>query len=233
MLIHSRSSHFKNQKAYSFIIIFGLALSLSLGFLITQMIYNFTSFDHFHENKDRIYRLITTRTGENKTDDFATAPFPMSSALTNTVPGIEASAVWMWGMGGNAIGRGMVFPMYTSFAGEDFFWLFSYKLKYGDPAAALLEPNSIVLTSEIADRFFGKDNPVGEVLQFGNWGDYKVTGVLEDMSHLKTHIFMRPIISLSTLPSLEKRGMKIKTKNRPAGPRGFCTGSAATRIGIR
>jgi putative ABC transport system permease protein len=195
------------NKGYSFIIIFGLALSLSLSLLITQMIYNFTRFDCFHENKDQIYRLVTTRTGEKRTEDFATAPFPMASALTDAVPGIEASTVWTWGLGGNAIGRGKVFPLRTRFAGEDFFRLFSYRLKHGDPAVALRQPNSIVLTSEIAFLFFGEDNPVGEVLQFGKWGDYTITGVLEDTSRLKTHIDLRSMISLSTLLSLEKRGM--------------------------
>jgi len=195
------------NKGYSFIIIFGLALSLSLSLLITQMIYNFTRFDRFHENKDRIYRLVTTRTGDNRTEDFATAPFPMASALTDAIPGIEASTVWTWGVGGNAICRGKVFPLYTSFAGEDFFRLFSYKLKHGDPAVALRQPNSIVLTSEIASIFFGEDDPVGEILQFGRWGDYTITGVLEDTSRLKTHIDLRSMISLSTLPSFEKREM--------------------------
>lgn len=197
----------RKNKGYSFIIIFGLALSLSLSLLITQMIYNFTSFDRFHKNKDRIYRLVTTRIGENRTEDFATAPFPMASALTDAVPGIEASTVWTWGLSGNAIGRGKVFALRTRFAGEDFFRLFSYKLKHGDPALVLAQPNSIVLTSEIADIFFGEDNPVGEILQFGQWGDYTVTGVLEDTSRLKTHIDLRSMISLSTLPSFEKRGM--------------------------
>ncbi len=197
----------RKNRAYSFIIIFGLALSLSLSLLITQVIYNFTRFDRFNENKDRIYRLVTTRTGENRTDNFATAPFPMASALADAVPGIEASTLWTWGPEGNAIGRGKVFPLKTAFAGEDFFRLFSYKLKHGDPAAALQQPNSIVLTSEIASIFFGEDNPVGEVLQFGKWGDYTITGVLEDTSRLKTHIDLRSMISLSTLPSFEKRGM--------------------------
>ena len=205
--LHITFRNIIKNKGYSFIIIFGLALSLSLSLLITQMIYNFTRFDRFHENKDRIYRLVTTRTGENRTEDFATAPFPMASALTGTISGIEASTVWTWGLAGNAIGRGKVFPLYTSFAGEDFLRLFSYKLKHGDPAVALQRPNSIVLTSKIADIFFGEDNPVGEILQFGKWGDYTITGVLEDTSRLKTHISLFSIISLSTLPSMEKRGM--------------------------
>ncbi len=205
--IHVTLRNIRKNKAYSFIIIFGLALSLSLSLLITQIIYNFTRFDRFHENKDRIYRLVTARTGETRTDDFATAPFPMASALTDAVPGIEAATIWTWGVSGNAIGRGKVFPLRTRFAGEDFFRLFSYRLKHGDPVLALRQPNSIVLTSEIAFLYFGEDNPVGEVLQFGKWGDYTVTGVLEDTSRLKTHITLRSMISLSTLLSLEQQGM--------------------------
>ncbi len=205
--IHVTLRNIRKNRGYSFIIIFGLALSLSLSLLITQIIYNFTRFDRFHENKDRIYRLVTARTGENRTDDFATAPFSVASALIDAVPGIEAATIWTWGVGGNAIGRGKVFPLRTRFAGEDFFRLFSYKLKHGDPAAALRQPNSIVLTSEIASLYFGEDNPVGEVLQFGQWGDYTVTGVLEDTSRLKTHITLRSMISLSTLLFLERQGI--------------------------
>ena len=103
---HITFRNITKNKGYSFIIIFGLALSLSLSLLITQMIYNFTRFDRFHENKDRIYRVVTTRTGEKWTEDFATAPFPMVSALTDDVPGIEASTVWIWGPGGNGISLG-------------------------------------------------------------------------------------------------------------------------------
>ncbi len=205
--LHITWRNIRKNRGYSFIVIFGLALSLSLSLLITQIIYNFMRFDRFHENKDRIYRLVTTRTGENRTDDFATAPFPMASALTDTVPGIEASTIWTWGVSGNAIGRGKVFPLRTRFAGEDFFRLFSYRLKHGDPAIALLQPNSIVLTSEIASLYFGEDNPVGEILQFGKWGDYTVTGVLEDTSRLKTHISLRSMISVSTLLSFEQQGI--------------------------
>ncbi len=204
---------YKN-KFYSFIIIFGLALSLSLSLLISQILYNFSSFDRFHENKDRIYRLVTTRIGENRTENYATAPFPMGSSPADFVPGIEASTVWTWGLGGNAVYRDKVFPLHTSFAGKDFFRLFSYKLKHGDPAVALVQPNSIVLTSEIASIFFGEDNPAGKILRFGKWGDYTITGVLEDSSRLKTHISLKSIISLSTLLSLEKREMlKSRSEN--------------------
>jgi putative ABC transport system permease protein len=199
----------RRNKGYSFINILGLALSLGLGLLLIQMIRSFTSFDEFQANKDRVFRLITTRTGGDEAHDFATAPFPLAPALAAEVPGVEASAVWTWGIGGNAVCQGKVLPLSTNFAGPDFFRVFSFKLERGDPATALLEPNSIVLAADVAERFFGGDDPVGEVIQLGKWGDYRITGVLEDTTRLKTHIEGATFVSLSTIPALEARKLLV------------------------
>ncbi|MDH4196715.1 MAG: ABC transporter permease [Candidatus Aminicenantes bacterium] len=195
----------RRNKGYSFINIFGLALSLGLGLLIIQMIINLTSFDRFQANKERIFRLNTTRTAENEVRRFGTSPYPLASAVAEEVPGVEASTVWGSWVGGNAVCRGKMLPLWANFAGPDFFRVFSFRLKHGDPAAALREPYSIVLASKVAERFFGDDDPVGEVIRLGKWGDYTITGVLEDISRLKTHMNLGSIISLSTLVSLEKQ----------------------------
>lgn len=199
----------RRNKGYSLINIVGLALSLGLGLLLIQMIVSFTSFDEFQANKDRVFRLITTRTGGDEARDFATAPYPLAPALAAEVPGVEASALWAWGIGGNGVCRGKMLPFRANFAGPDFFRVFSYRLERGDPAAALREPNSIVLSAQVAQRFFGGDDPVGEVLRLGQWGDYKITGVLEDMTRLKTHLQVGSLVSLSTMPALE--GQKLLT----------------------
>ena len=195
----------RRNKGYSFINILGLALSLGLGLLIIQMIASFTGFDKFQANKERIFRVITTRTGGDEAKDFATAPMPLAPALAEGVPGVEASAVLGWGIGGNGVCRGKVLPLSANFAGPDFFRIFSYKLDRGDPATALREPNSIVLAADVAERFFGGDDPVGEVIRLGKWGDYRVTGVLGDVTRLKTHMELGSLVSLSTLAALEGR----------------------------
>jgi putative ABC transport system permease protein len=193
----------RRTKGYSFINIFGLALSLGLGLLLIQMIINFMSYDRFQANKDRIYRVNTWRSGEGKADDYASTPLPIASALLRESPGIEAVTQWAPAFGGNAVCRGKILPLSAYFADSDFFRVFSFKLDHGDPASALREPNSIVLSSKVAEMFFGTDSPVGQVIQFGKWGDYKITGVLADTSRLKSHIEVRSLISLSTLASLE------------------------------
>ncbi len=199
----------RRNKGYSFINIFGLALSLGLSLLLIQMIVSFMSFDRFHENKDRIYRVNTWRSGEGKAEDYASTPIPVASALLREAPGIEAVTQWAPGFGGNAVCRGKVLPLSVYFADPEFFRVFSFRLEQGDPAAALREPNSIVLSSTAAAMFFRDANPVGQVIQFGKWGDYTVTGVLADTSSLKSHIPIQSLVSLSTLASLE--GQKLLT----------------------
>jgi putative ABC transport system permease protein len=199
----------RRNKGYSLINILGLALSLGLGLLLIQMITSFTSFDEFQANKDRIFRVITTRTSGDEARDFATAPYPLAPALAGEAPGVEASVVWTWGIGGNGVCRGKVLPLSTNFAGPDFFRVFSFRLERGDPATALLDPNSIVLTADVAERFFGGDDPVGEVIRLGKWGGYRITGVLEDMTRLKTHIEGASFVSLSTIPALEGRKLLV------------------------
>jgi putative ABC transport system permease protein len=195
----------RRNKGYSIINILGLALSLGLGLLLIQMIIAFTSFDRFQANKERIYRVNTRRSGEGEIHDFATSPSPLTSLLLREAPGIEAVTQCAHGISGNAVCGGKVLPLWAQFADPDFFRVFSFKLERGAPAAALREPNSIVLSSDVAERFFGDADPVGEVIQFGKWGDYKITGVLGDASRLKTHLYVQSMISLSTLASLEKQ----------------------------
>jgi putative ABC transport system permease protein len=193
----------RRNRSYSFINIFGLALSLGLSLLLIQMVVSFMSSDRFQANKDRIYRVNTWRSGEGRAEDYASTPLPIASALLREAPGIEAVTQWATGIGGNGVCRGKILPLSAYFADPDFFRVFSFKLDHGDPATALREPNSIVLSSDVAEMFFGTDSPVGQVIQLGKWGDYTITGVLADTSRLKSHIPIQSLISLSTLASLE------------------------------
>jgi putative ABC transport system permease protein len=197
----------RRNKGYSLINIFGLALSLGLSLLLIQMIVNFMSFDRFQANKDRIYRVNTWRSGEGQTEDYASTPMPLAAALLRNSPGVEAVTQWASGIGGNAVCRGKILPLSAHFADSEFFRVFSFNLQRGDAAAALREPNSIVLAADAAQKFFGNDNPLGQVIRLGKWGDYTITGVLEDTTRLKSHLPIRSLISLSTIRSLEKQNL--------------------------
>jgi putative ABC transport system permease protein len=197
----------RRNKGYSFINIFGLALSMALGLLIIQMIVSFTSFDLFQANKERIFRVNTLRSGEGETHDFATSPYPLPSLLLREAPGVEAVTQWSSNISGNAVCGGKILPLWAQFADPEFFRVFSFKLERGDPATALREPYSIVLASDVAKSFFRDGDPVGGVIQLGKWGSYKITGVLEDTSELKTHMDFQSLVSRSTIASLQGQSL--------------------------
>jgi len=195
------------NKGYSLINILGLAFSMALGLLIIQMIASFTSFDLFQANKERIFRVNTLRSGEGETHDFATSPYPLMSLLQREAPGVEAVTQWGSNISGNAVCGGKILPLWAQFADTEFFRVFSFKLERGDPATALREPNSIVLASDVAKSFFRDGDPVGQVIQLGKWGSYKITGVLADTSELKTHMEFQSLVSRSTIASLQGQNL--------------------------
>ena len=65
----------------------------------------------------------------------------------------------------------------------------------GDPKTALSEPFSLVITTKIAEKYFGQENPLGKILTFNNRYDYKVTGVLKEMPH-NSHIRFNILASI-------------------------------------
>lgn len=194
------------NKGYSLINIFGLTISLALGFVIMQVIDSLHMYDEFHENKHRIYRVASHRSGTDWEGDYASSPLPLAQALSQECPGIEHVVRMKTGLSTMASFESMEFSLYAMFVDAAFFDVFSFDLTLGDPEVALDAPYSIVLTQEMADKFFGNKNPLGKILYLDGYGDYTVQGVLDDTQGYYSHIHIRPLISASTLPLLELQG---------------------------
>ena len=162
------------------------------------------SSDRFHAKKDRIYRVISEVFTEHAVHERATAPMPLAGELEQ-VPGIETTVRIKKNFGGAAIHKEKGFLVHGLYADEDFFQVFSFNLELGDPKTALVEPYSVVLTKEVAQKFFDNPNPTGEILTIQDVGDFTVTGVLENVSKLNTHMKYEYLASVSTLVSLENQ----------------------------
>lgn len=197
--------HMHKHKSYSFINIVGFTVSLALTFLILQILNDFFSYDRFHEKKDRIYRVTTLRSSENIAQTFGSAPYPLASVLEEQCLGIEKVVRLKTAIQGNARYENKLLPFGAVATESSFFDVFDFKLEKGNPQTALEEPFSIILTQDTALSLFGDVDPLGKVIQFGDLGDYTITGVLEDTSKLKSHIEIRPLISFSTLKSLVRQ----------------------------
>ena len=192
-------------KVFSFINVFGLAISMSICLMLIMVVADQMSYDRFNTKSDRIYRINTER---NDTNDpvnvFATSPLPLASTLLTDYTSVEKAVRIRRGFGNSWIGidEDINVPLAGFFADQEVLELFEYELTYGDPTTALEEPNSVVLTQKAVDKLFKIENPIGEIITVGDLGDYKVTGVIKDNDN-KSHIVFEAFASMSSLKKLE------------------------------
>jgi putative ABC transport system permease protein len=194
----------RKHKVFSIINIMGLSIGISLCLFVISLIFYMYGSDRFHEKKDRIYRVTSKTITERAVHERATAPLPLAGELEQ-IPGIETVVRLKKNFGGVAVFEKKGFLVNGLYADKDFFRVFDFELELGDPKTALVEPYSIVLTREVAQKFFGKGDPTEEILQIQNLGDFKVTGVLKDVSKLHTHMKFECLASFSTVASLENQ----------------------------
>jgi putative ABC transport system permease protein len=185
------------NKLFSFINIVGLAVSMSVGLLVIAIVNDLLSYDDFHKNKDHIYRIITRNHPEGQSPtDFASSSGRVAQRLRSDVPGIGDFTIIRNGFSGDAqVGRN-IFPLEATWADESFFQILTFPLVAGDPATALKEPYSLVLTEKTALKLFGNTNIVGKTVRFDTL-DYQVTGVARDVPHL-SHVRFDALISYAT-----------------------------------
>ncbi len=181
----------RKHKTYSFVNISGLAAGMVCCFFIFLWVRNELSFDRFHENADRIHRVVAEHFTEGRSDVFPSTPAPLAKALMDEFPEVEqALRLQDYSDIRLAYGNKQFWSTRCFLTDPNFFDVFSFPLLKGDPRTALKNIDSIVITEEIAQKCFGEEEPLGKVLTVGsqNPKDYKVTGVLKDIpknSHLQ------------------------------------------------
>lgn len=201
-------------KVFSFINVFGLAVSMSVSLLIILMLADQHQYDQFHSKKDRIYRILTAHNDGNTTA--ATTPFSTLEAFNENYSLAEHTTSLRRGIGGDAVYKKKFTQMIGYFADPDFFEVFSYELSKGNPTTALTNPNSMIISEEISRKLFGNSNPLGKTVDFTNrgldfdddesgspdfWGTFTITGVIP-INYYKTHLRFDVLVSKSSLNNL-------------------------------
>jgi len=177
------------DKAFSFINIIGLAVGIACCIVITLFVHDELSYDTFNTRADRIYRP-TLRGVLNGHDIMSAAsPAGMGPALRMDLPDV-AAYTRIRNFGASVLRNGENAFSEDKFLGVDstFFDVFTVRFLEGNPARALTQPNSVVMTASMARKYFGTEDPVGKVLILGADMKWTVTGVVEDWprnSHLK------------------------------------------------
>lgn len=162
------------------------------------------SYDKFHPNSNRTYRVITELTNkEGSSYRFASSPLPLAATLTTDYKFIEKS-VRLYNAGSH---KGSTekkeLSINGAFTDPSFFEVFGFTLQEGNEKTALTEPNSLILSKATAHKFFGNTHALGQTIHFTDLGDFQVTGVL-DLPNGKSHIDFESYLSMSSVPVLEK-----------------------------
>ncbi len=170
-------------KLYSFINILGLALGIGITILIYLYVKNDFSYDNFRKNGDRKYRVIRQNYDRDGLQEGYQAhmPIPLGPDLKSEIPEIE-NVIRLSTITTFIRSKNIVDEEDILMADRPFFKTFSFGFKYGSISTALKDPYSIVLTNNVAHKYFGKTNPVGksiEVLLGEKYVSLNVTGVLE------------------------------------------------------
>lgn len=201
LLLHLKiaARNLLKHKGYSLINIAGLSLGMICVIFILFYVRDELSYDRFHKHADNIYRI----TGHGRLNDsdfnFATSGAPVAGVLLADYPEVEAvvrfrdqgSFLMNWEDKHFKEER-------VIFADSNLFEVFSFDWIQGDPKKALTEPNSLVMSSELAHKYFGEVNPIGQLLKLDNQEDVKVTGVFAPIPH-NSHFHYDFFISMASL----------------------------------
>ena len=146
------------NKVFSFINIFGLSIGLTCCMLITLYIHHETSYDSYHKNIKQLYQLGTTFIKDGKEDRMPNAPAPMAAAMKQEFPEIMETARIMPLFAEDKTllqyqaSNKSFYEIKGYMADSTFFRLFTYHFIEGNPATCLDNPNTIVLSEEIAKK---------------------------------------------------------------------------------
>lgn len=191
------------QKAYAIINISGLAIGIACCLLILSYINDELSYDQFHPHADRTYRVALDRKFPDNQFMYARTPMPLGNAMRNDLPEVE-TATRMFNNFGS-----LTFTFDDRYFDErnviaadtTFFDFFGVELIEGDRDEALRQPNSLVITDEMAIKYFGTTEAVGKQLEIVNVGQMLVRGVAKPLPG-NSHFHFDFLFSLNTIPPL-------------------------------
>ena len=219
--------HLWKQRLYSLINISGLAIGLACCIAVLFYVKDELGFDNYHLNADNIYRVSISSTvlSSGGSQNLANSPILWGPALKRDYPEVEdyarfvklvsESNPWKWRADDKIFKETNIL-----YADPSTFDLFNWKVLHGDAATALVEKNGVVLTKDMAYKYFNTENAVGKTITLdprqrdndGNFRtetyDYTVRAVIENVprqSHF-TFDFLLPSAHLSDIYGLDING---------------------------
>ena len=201
------------QKQFTLLNVLGLSIGITACLLIGLYVQDEKSYDNFHEKGDRIYRINQPLIWGDWNEQFGSTGPNLAVALRADVP--EFEQVTRIHESGDQIvtfrpknGTPRTFNQNGFYiAEENFFDIFSFNLLEGDPQSALSSPSSLVITKEMAIKYFDNQDPIGKILEVQQGQDiqpFTVTGIVEEIPK-NSHLQFDMLASMSTYQHIKQR----------------------------
>jgi putative ABC transport system permease protein len=187
------------HKKFSAINISGLAIGIATCIIIMLFVQHELSYDTYNEKADRMVRVVFRGQVQGEKLREANVFPPLAQTLLRDFPEVQEATRLCQG------GRPLItygdktFRESFVFADSNFFKVFTLPLLEGDVNTALLEPNTMVISRELAKKYFGDESPLGKVVNLDGNADLKITGMIDKVpenSHFHYDIF----VSMASLP---------------------------------
>lgn len=192
----------------------GLVIGITCCLLILSFVKYETSFDRFHTKSDRIYRVNYDVMMGGEESISPSVPVFAGPEMKRRFPEVADATRFSPGWSGVTVRRGNIFFDEKGFcyADPNFFKVLDFKALSGDLRTALYKPHTLVITSDMATKYFGKENPVGKKLLLNNKDEYQVAAVIENVP-ANSHFSFDLLTSFYSIPGFDSLETKIVWNN--------------------
>jgi putative ABC transport system permease protein len=202
--------HLLRNKAFSAINILGLSIGIATCLLILLTIFGELSNDRFHENADRIVRVVFRGSVQGGDINEAHVMPPVAEALAAEFPEVEeATRIRLMGNPKISYKNQAFRDKPTAFVDANFFEIFTFPLMHGNPTTALVEPNQVVISASTAESIFNGEDHLGKVLLLNDENDrFTVTGVMADMPP-NAHFHFDLLVTMASFPDAKNTSWMV------------------------
>ena len=189
--------NFKKQKIVGLLNISSLSLGIMVSIVIGLWAMEELSFDNFHKNGDRIYRVVQSFELNGKPLKAATSFKPLGEIALAEIPQIEQMCRIYKENDGVTMNEMVTFGLTAIMTDYNFFSFFTFPMKEGDPAKVFCAPENVILTESTVKKYFPEGNPIGQKINYHGY-DFSVSGIMYDMpknSHIQADIVF-PLLSI-------------------------------------
>ncbi len=188
------------QKGYTFINIFGLATGIICCLFILVYVQDELSYDKYHQKADRIFRIVNAGVIRGNQIEMPLVSGPWGPAMVEEFPEVlkavrlkPPDSRWVIEHGEKKFPEKGLY-----FVDPTFLETFDVEMVVGDPETALDAPYSMVLTEEMAEKYFGEKDPIGKILIGDNWMNFNISGIMKKHP-FSTHMNYDFLVNFETL----------------------------------